>query len=131
MRTASIHGKKLPLHAEEADIRTVAEGGVHQTAAPLGELRGRAYESPRTAFGAPLFISGARSHKQWRSPLFLYSFKITDSIIVYCWLFSTRSAGWAEPPVRDCEQQQKPVRDVPSGTPSRRGTQRAQEAALM
>lgn len=29
MCTASIHGKKLPLHVEEADIRVVAEGGVH------------------------------------------------------------------------------------------------------
>lgn len=61
--TAGIHSKKLPLHVEEADIRVVAERGVHQPAALLGEPRYWAYESPWSPFRVSLFVSGARSHK--------------------------------------------------------------------
>lgn len=40
---ASIHGEEFPFHVEQANIGTVAEGGVHQTALLLGKLRDWAY----------------------------------------------------------------------------------------
>lgn len=60
MCTASIHGKELALHVEEADVGAAAERGVQEAAALRGERRGCAEEPPRRA---PLFLCpAARRH---------------------------------------------------------------------
>ena len=93
MCTASIQGKELALHVEEADICAVTEGGVHETATLRGEPRDWAYEPPGSAFRVPLLIPGARRHVH---PLTCASTSFPSDAAASDFCFSLRgSVPWA------------------------------------